>query len=97
MFVFFLDCVECMACSDNVIRAGLTPKFRDVESLCRLVKYSFVTPSDVLFMPSRHSSDPHLAIYNPPTPEFSVDRIEVWGSIPNSKISKQFVLIAAPF
>lgn len=22
------DCVECMACSDNTIRAGLTPKFK---------------------------------------------------------------------
>jgi mannose-6-phosphate isomerase len=22
------DCMECMACSDNVVRAGLTPKFR---------------------------------------------------------------------
>jgi mannose-6-phosphate isomerase len=23
------DCVECMATSDNVVRAGLTPKFKD--------------------------------------------------------------------
>ena len=27
------DCVECMALSDNVVRAGLTPKFRDVSTL----------------------------------------------------------------
>jgi len=27
------DCIECMATSDNVVRAGLTPKFKDVETL----------------------------------------------------------------
>ena len=32
--------VECMACSDNVVRAGLTPKFKDVETLCSMLDYS---------------------------------------------------------
>ena len=27
------DLVECMANSDNVIRGGLTPKFKDTETL----------------------------------------------------------------
>ncbi|CAD6188122.1 unnamed protein product [Caenorhabditis auriculariae] len=36
----FGDCVECMACSDNTIRAGLTPKFIDVESLVEMLNYS---------------------------------------------------------
>ncbi|XP_053682545.1 mannose-6-phosphate isomerase [Sabethes cyaneus] len=31
------DCVECMACSDNVVRAGLTPKFKDVDTLLELL------------------------------------------------------------
>lgn len=34
------DLVECMACSDNVIRAGLTPKFKDVETLLEVVDCS---------------------------------------------------------
>ena len=34
------DLVECMACSDNVIRAGLTSKFRDVETLVTTTKYA---------------------------------------------------------
>lgn len=34
------DCVEVMANSDNVIRAGLTPKFRDVGELVRMLTYS---------------------------------------------------------
>ena len=33
------DCIECMALSDNVVRAGLTPKFCDVETLCSMLHY----------------------------------------------------------
>ena len=33
------ECVECMALSDNVVRAGLTPKFKDVETLVNMVVY----------------------------------------------------------
>jgi mannose-6-phosphate isomerase len=33
--------VECMANSDNVVRAGLTSKFRDVETLLDILKYNF--------------------------------------------------------
>ena len=36
----FGDCVECMATSDNVVRAGLTPKFKDVDRLCEMLTYS---------------------------------------------------------
>ncbi|CAO4370455.1 unnamed protein product [Caenorhabditis nigoni] len=34
------DCVECMADSDNTIRAGLTPKYIDVESLVEMLNYT---------------------------------------------------------
>lgn len=33
------DCAEIMACSDNVIRAGLTPKYRDVDTLLTSLTY----------------------------------------------------------
>lgn len=33
------DCAECMALSDNVVRAGLTPKFKDVDTLCEMLTY----------------------------------------------------------
>ncbi len=33
------ELVECMATSDNVIRAGLTPKFKDVRVLCDSLTY----------------------------------------------------------
>jgi mannose-6-phosphate isomerase len=35
------DLVECMACSDNVIRAGLTPKYRDVDTLIASTNYAY--------------------------------------------------------
>ena len=33
------DCVECMALSDNVIRLGMTPKFKDVKILIETLVY----------------------------------------------------------
>lgn len=38
------DCMEVMACSDNVIRAGLTPKFKDVDTLCSSLTYECGAP-----------------------------------------------------
>lgn len=35
------DCFEIMACSDNVVRAGLTPKLRDVDTLCDILTYRY--------------------------------------------------------
>ena len=32
--------IECMANSDNVVRAGLTPKFKDVQTLTKMLKIS---------------------------------------------------------
>jgi mannose-6-phosphate isomerase len=34
------DLIECMACSDNVVRAGLTPKYKDVETLLEVIDCS---------------------------------------------------------
>lgn len=41
----FGECIECMATSDNVVRAGLTPKYRDVKTLCSMLTYKQVTYS----------------------------------------------------
>jgi len=38
------DCLECMACSDNVVRAGLTPKLRDTPVLCEMLNYKAQSP-----------------------------------------------------
>lgn len=44
------DCIECMATSDNVVRAGLTPKYRDVETLCSMLTYNQVCFTHSPFM-----------------------------------------------
>lgn len=39
------QCIEAMACSDNVVRAGLTPKFRDIPTLCAMLSYDMTPPA----------------------------------------------------
>lgn len=36
------EIVECMAASDNVVRAGFTPKYIDTETLCSMLTYKQV-------------------------------------------------------
>lgn len=35
------DIIECMAASDNVVRAGFTPKFKDVKNLVEMLTYTY--------------------------------------------------------
>lgn len=70
------DCIECMALSDNVVRAGLTPKFKDIDTLCRMVVYCVGKPS--LMKPI--SLDACTQLYRPPSSscsEFEVEMIRV--------------------
>ena len=38
------EILECMACSDNVVRAGLTPKHKDIENLVEMLSYTMGGP-----------------------------------------------------
>jgi mannose-6-phosphate isomerase len=65
------ECIECMACSDNTIRAGLTPKFKDVPTLVSSLTYNtagptYLSPKEVVR---------GIFEYKPPVPEFTVQRI----------------------
>lgn len=64
------EIIECMACSDNVVRAGLTPKFKDVNVLVDMLTYSQGGPSIDAGAPLK--SDPRILRYTPPVPEFEV-------------------------
>ncbi|XP_053573331.1 mannose-6-phosphate isomerase [Bombina bombina] len=75
------DCMECMACSDNTVRAGLTPKFIDVQTLCEMLTYIPAPASSKLFTPVPISGDPYALLYNPPIPDFSVIKIEVPSTV----------------
>ena len=64
--------LECMANSDNVVRAGLTPKFKDIESLKAILRYEPGPPEVYTPPPGRKSYD-----YPSPVPEFQCSRIHI--------------------
>lgn len=71
------DCMECMACSDNVVRAGLTPKYIDVHTLCEMLDYTGRPVSRTKFLGIESHSNIHITIFNPPVPDFGVSKFEV--------------------
>jgi mannose-6-phosphate isomerase len=78
------DIIECMASSDNVIRAGFTPKFQDVDTLTDILTYDHDPPEQQLLQPAdypyvtlnstAYSSNSECLLYDPPIEEFSVAR-----------------------
>jgi mannose-6-phosphate isomerase len=83
------DIMECMAASDNVVRAGLTPKFKDVSTLVDMLTYSFA-PIDEQKMEATdypyatlnraaYSAGSLVQLYDPPIDEFSVIRTVLRG------------------
>jgi len=65
------DCIECMANSDNVVRAGLTPKFKDVKTLCQMLNYEGSPAESKLF---ESVTNGNLTNYKPPINDFAVQR-----------------------
>jgi len=78
------DIMECMASSDNVVRAGFTPKFKDVSTLTDMLTYSYAPISEqkmkatdypyVTLSAAAYSSNSTSSLYDPPIPEFAVVR-----------------------
>jgi mannose-6-phosphate isomerase len=74
--------IECMAASDNVVRAGFTPKFKDVDTLISMLTYSYAPISEQKMEPVdypyvtlntvAYSSGSEATLYDPPIDEFSV-------------------------
>lgn len=67
------DCIECMACSDNVVRAGLTPKFIDKATLCDMLTYRTGLPSIQRGLEQNEG----IRLYSSPVSEFEVEAITV--------------------
>jgi mannose-6-phosphate isomerase len=61
-----------MANSDNVIRAGLTPKLRDIPNLVNTLTYAAAPVSHHRVKPLPFSVSLASTLYDPPIPEFSV-------------------------
>jgi len=73
------DIIECMAASDNVVRAGFTPKFKDVKNLVQMLTYSYAPIEDQKMKPTpfsrgsnSSSGDATSILYDPPIDEFAV-------------------------
>ena len=74
------DIIECMAASDNVLRAGLTPNYKDIDTFVQVLDSAVV--EDLAVVPSDYSgtllndaamrSGSYVKLYNPATPEVSV-------------------------
>lgn len=78
--------VECMANSDNVVRAGLTPKFQDVKTLVDILTYD--TAPIAIQVASRSK-------YDTPVPEFAIEQIKLGAEAVETVETKsiQFLLI----
>lgn len=74
-----VDIIECMATSDNVVRAGLTPKLRDVDTLVEMLTYEAGPASQQLLRPTSFSDSEEKTdlLYDPPIDEFSVVRVSL--------------------
>ena len=76
-----------MASSDNVVRAGFTPKYQDIATLTTMLTYSYAPISEQKMAPvsypyvtlnaSAYSSSSSAILYDPPIEEFSVVKAEL--------------------
>lgn len=83
------DIMECMAASDNVVRAGLTPKFRDVAALVGMLTYDAAPIAAQKMHPAAYpfatlnraaySGGGAAVLYDPPIDEFAVVRTVLRG------------------
>ncbi|RSL60514.1 Mannose-6-phosphate isomerase [Fusarium floridanum] len=83
------DIMECMAASDNVVRAGFTPKFKDVSTLVDMLTYNYAPIEEQKMSPTEYpyatlnragySSGSAVVLYDPPIDEFSVVRTLLRG------------------
>jgi len=69
--------MECMAASDNVIRAGLTPKLRDIPNLVSSLTYEAADASKHGVRATPFELCSHTRLFDPPIPEFSVLHTEL--------------------
>lgn len=71
-----------MATSDNVVRAGFTPKFKNIPTLISMLTYTYAPIADQKLQPTEypycthnltaHTSGSECLLYDPPIEEFSV-------------------------
>ena len=69
--------MEWSAASDNVVRAGLTPKFKDVETLVSMLTYNFGPADQQVLKGEKYKDTQFSVLYDPPIEEFAILRTTV--------------------
>ena len=69
-----------MATSDNVVRGGLTPKFKDAKTLVDMLTYNTGKANIINGDPTHVTNQGTVADYKSGFPEFSVKRITLDGA-----------------
>lgn len=62
-----------MACSNNVVRCALTPKFRDVDLLVDMLTYNMAAPAVL----HPHIVDDNRKRFTPPVADFEIEDVHV--------------------
>lgn len=90
------DVFECMSCSDNTVRAGLTPKYKDTATLIKMLTYESGSPE--ISHQKVIQNDPQHVIYTPPVPEFEVEAITLSSDqeydLPPRKTGSIFIVLS---
>ncbi len=81
--------LECMAASDNVVRAGLTTKFVDVETLVEMLHYGSGRPRSLHPEPIAQG----VSRYRTPAREFEVRRLDLSQPLRLAGVSRPAILI----
>jgi len=77
--------IECMANSDNVVRAGLTPKFKDTKTLFRILDYN--TEKIPIIGAPAHKND---VLYHTPFEEFQISKMIISQGDKKTILSNNF-------
>ena len=64
-----------------MVRAGLTPKFKDVDVLCAMLDYHCLPAAGNLFTGRKDETDSNVTVFDPPVPDFAVMKIEVTSGL----------------
>ncbi|KGG51666.1 mannose-6-phosphate isomerase [Mitosporidium daphniae] len=86
------SCIELMTCSDNVVRAGLTPKFKDVPTLVEMLTYEGTSPQR-FYVRKCVSDSPCTILYRPPIDDFALEEISVSSSESSHTFDSESLLL----
>lgn len=69
--------IEVMASSDNVLRAGLTPKHIDAAELCRVLDFGVLDEPRIAGVVEESDAGAEVTLWQPAVPDFSLRRVRL--------------------